>query len=184
MRGDDLAAQDPATLDTLAYRPVWQHARAFGGATYADWYCHAYLGHTDPPCCPEELPDHPFAWQWFPGEHARGQLDDDGQPFTPAEIQARGPCERCGSAFEPAGAWHFDWGDGHCTRDVVCPGCGLQSCQWGAWDPPEESEDDDDDQWAASGTGEGWPVGDDGAAGTVAGPGYNHKVDDPADPAT
>lgn len=187
MHPDDPSALDPATLGTLDYRPVWQHARAFAGDAYADWYCHTYLGHADPPCCPEDLPDHEFAWQWFPGEAARGQLDDDGEPFTPAEIEPRGPCWRCGSAWQPAGAWHFDWGDGHCMRDIVCPGCGLQSYERGAWDPPEQPEPDDDtDQWAASGTMDAWPAGwdHDEAAGSVAGPGYNLEVDNPADPAT
>jgi len=179
---------DPATLGTLDYRPVWQHARAFGGDAYADWYCHTYLDLPDwRHMSPDDLPDHPFAWQWFPGEAACGQLDD-GEPFTPAEVQARGSCPRCGSAFEPTRPWHFDWGDGCCMRDVVCPGCGgLQSCQWGTWDPPEDSEaDDDTDGWATGGSADAWPAGwDQGdTAGTVAGPGYNLEVDNPADPAT
>jgi hypothetical protein len=158
---DDPSTLDPATLGTLDYRPVWQHARAVGTDAYADWYCHIYLGQPDwRHMSPDDLPDHPFARQWFPGDAARGQLDD-GEPFTPAEVEARGPCERCGSAFEPAGAWHFDWGDGCCMRDVVCPGCGLQSCQWGAWDPPERQEPDDDvATWESDGTADprlgGW----------------------------
>jgi hypothetical protein len=72
-------------------------------------------------------------------------------------------------------------------RDVVCPGCDLQSCQWGTWVPPEQQEPDaDTDEWAASASADAWPVGrdHDDTAGSVAGPGYNLEVDNPADPAT
>lgn len=39
---DDRAAEPDLAIDAVEYRLVWQHANAWGGDAYADWFCHTY----------------------------------------------------------------------------------------------------------------------------------------------
>jgi hypothetical protein len=134
---DDRTAEPDSPIDAVEYRPVWQHANAWGGDAYADWFCSTYLHHI---ASLVDLPAHSLAWQYFPGEAACGVPTRDGQPFTPAEFIALGLCECCGVTWQPAGPWQFNEGDGTCLRDLVCPCCGLASYQSGVWDPPTRRE--------------------------------------------
>jgi hypothetical protein len=130
---DDPAAEPDHPIDAVEYRPVWQHANAWGGDAYADWFCYVYVADADSLA---DLPTHSFAWRYFPGEAARGAPAEDGQPFTPAQAAALELCERCGVTAQPEGPWSFDEDDGTSLRAVVCPQCGLVSYQSGVWEPP------------------------------------------------
>lgn len=134
---DDRVAEPDLAIDTVAYRPVWQHANAWGGDAYADWFCHTYVSIARSLV---DLPAHSFAWRGYPGDAARGTSMEDGQPFTPAEVAPLTLCDRCRTRSQPAGPWNFNERDGTCLRDLVCPDCGLVSRQPGRWNPPNWQE--------------------------------------------
>jgi hypothetical protein len=134
---DDRAAEPDLAIDAVEYRPVWQHANAWGGDAYADWFCQTYV-----PVASSlvDLPAHSFAWRRYPGDAARGMSMQDGQPFTPAEAAPLTLCDHCRAPLEPAGAWNFNKRDGTCLRDLVCPNCRLASHQSGSWNPANWQE--------------------------------------------
>jgi hypothetical protein len=134
---DDRAAEPDLAIDAVEYRPVWQHANAWGGDAYADWFCQTYVTVASSLV---DLPAHSFAWRRYPGDAARGMSIQDGQPFTPAEAAPLTLCDRCRAPSQPAGAWNFDKRDGTCLRDLVCPNCGLASHQSGSWNPANWQE--------------------------------------------
>jgi hypothetical protein len=129
---DDRAAEPDLAIDAVEYRLVWQHANAWGGDAYADWFCHTYASIASSLV---DLPAHSFAWWQFPGDVARGVSMEDGRPFTPAEVTPLNSCGRCRAPWQPTGPWKFNERDGSCLRDLVCPNCGLASCQSGIWNP-------------------------------------------------
>jgi hypothetical protein len=134
---DDRAAEPDLAIDAVEYRPVWQHANAWGGDAYADWFCQTYVTVASSLV---DLPAHSFAWRRYPGDAARGMSIQDGQPFTPAEAAPLTLCDRCRAPSQPAGAWNFNKRDGTCLRDLVCPNCGLASHQSGSWNPANWQE--------------------------------------------
>jgi len=134
---DDDRAEPDLAVDAVEYRLVWQHANAWGGDAYADWFCHTYATSARSLV---DLPTHSFAWRQFPGDVARGVAMEDGQPFTPAEVTPLKLCERCRAPWQPAGPWNFNECDGTCLRDLICPNCGLASCQSGIWNLPNWRE--------------------------------------------
>jgi hypothetical protein len=131
---DDRAAGPDLAIDAVEYRLVWQHANAWGGDAYADWFCYAYVTTAGSLA---DLPAHSSVWRHFPGDAARGMSMEHGQPFTPAEVAPLNVCERCRAPSQPAGPWNFNEHDGTCLRDLVCSGHGSTSCQSGIWNPSD-----------------------------------------------
>jgi hypothetical protein len=128
---DDLPLEPGRAVDAIDYQPVWQHASAWGGTSYADWFCHTYLELAQ---SLTDLPTHSSAWHRFLVESAVAAARQNGGPFTPAETAPLGLCDRCGTTWQPAGPWQFN-DNGTCLRDLVCAGCGISARQFGTWDP-------------------------------------------------
>jgi len=128
---DDLPLEPRRAVDAIDYRPVWQHASAWGGITYADWFCHTYLEQAQ---SLTDLPTHSSAWHRFQVESASTAARQNGGPFTSAVTAALGLCDSCGTTWQPAGPWQFN-GDGTCLRDLICADCGTPSRHFGTWDP-------------------------------------------------